>query len=171
MKRAMLFLLLLAACELDAARNYRVYKLTWTCVSPEGCERAQEAMLVDRATIADGSVFVRFESTRDPGFDSSGQRVPSDELPAECSWLHGFFLFGFELEPSRFCGTSNGFELELSIPQSRPHDPEQLVGGSTRNRSMMRPLMRSALVRARACLVMPIPKTMPVACVSPLSGE
>lgn len=120
MKRAMLCLLLLAACELDAARNYRVYKLTWTCLSPEGCERAPEAMLIDRATITDGSVFVRFESTRDPSFNSRGQRVPSDELPAECSWLHGFFLFGIELEPSRFCRTSNGFELELSIPNQDP---------------------------------------------------
>lgn len=120
MKRAMLCLLLLAACELDAARNYDVYKLTWTCLSPDGCERAQEVMLVNRATITHGDVFVWFESTRAPTFRSLGQRVRSDELPAECSWLHGFSLFGFELEPSRFCHISNGFELELSIPNQDP---------------------------------------------------
>lgn len=120
MKRAMLCLLLLAACELDAARNYSVYKLTWTCLSPERCERAQEVMLVNRAKITDGDVFVWFESTRDPAFLSVGQRVLSDELPTECSWLHGFFLFGLELEPSRFCRTSNGFELELSILDQNP---------------------------------------------------
>ena len=120
MKRAMLCLLLLSACELDAARNYRVYKLTWSCLSPGGCERAQEAMLLDRADIIDGDYDVRFYSTRDPVFGSWGQMVPSDELPAECSLLHGFFLFGLELEPSRFCRTSKGFELELSIPNRDP---------------------------------------------------
>ncbi len=120
MKRAMLCLLLLSACELDAARNYSVYKLTWSCLSAGGCERAQEAVLIDRARIVDDDIFVRFESTRDPVFSGRGQMVPSDELPAECSLLHGFFLFGLELEPSRFCRTSKGFELELSIPDRDP---------------------------------------------------
>jgi hypothetical protein len=120
MKHAMLCLLLLSACELDAARDYNVYKVTWTCLSSEGCERAREAMLIDRATINKAGVFVYFQSTRDPSFWREGQRVPSDELPAECSWLHGLALFGMELEPSRFCRISKGFELELSIPNQDP---------------------------------------------------
>lgn len=116
MKPAVLCLLLLSACELDAARNYRVYKLTWTCMSPTGCERTEQVELINRAQIVKGDDYVSFESTHDPGFLNFGQLVPSDELPAECSWLYGFTVFEIEVEPSRFCRTSGGFELELSIP-------------------------------------------------------
>jgi hypothetical protein len=46
--------------------------------------------------------------------------VPSDELPAECSWLYGFSFFGIEAEPSRFCRTAGRVELDLSIPNQDP---------------------------------------------------
>ena len=121
MKPAVLcLLLLLSACELDAARNYRVYSLTWTCLSPEGCEHAQEATLIDRAQIVDGDDIVTFRSTRDGYFLDLAQMVPSDELPAGCSWLYGFAFFGTEVEPSRFCRRSRRIELDLSIPNQDP---------------------------------------------------
>lgn len=120
MKPAVLCLLLLAACELDAARNYRVYKVTWTCVSPEACEHTEQVELINRAQITDGSDFIFFKSARDPDFSSFGQMVPTDELPDGCSWLYGFTIFEIEVEPSRFCRASGGFELELSIPNDDP---------------------------------------------------
>jgi hypothetical protein len=121
MKPAVLCLLLLSACELDAARNYSVYKVTWTCMSPEGCERADDVVLIDRAQITDGHDFVYFESSLDLDFRySSGRMIPSDELPATCSWLYGLAIFQLELEPSRFCRSGGRFELELSIPNDDP---------------------------------------------------
>jgi hypothetical protein len=120
MKPAVLCLLLLSACELEAARNYRVYRLTWTCLSPEGCERTEQMALLDRAKNIHRSAFVWFESTRDFDFVSVGQLVPSDALPAECFWLYGFVLFGFEMEPSRFCRTAGRIEMNLSIPNQDP---------------------------------------------------
>jgi hypothetical protein len=130
MKPAVLCLLLFSACELEAARNYRVYALTWTCLSPEGCERAEQVELIDRAQIIDGSVRVTFKSTRDGVFLSFGQLVPSDALPAECFWLHGFFIFAIEIEPSRFCRTSGRIEMNLSIPNQDPAtDSKWLVEG------------------------------------------
>jgi hypothetical protein len=118
MKPIMLCLLLLSACV--AAANYRVYKLTWSCLSAEGCERAEQVELLDRARIIDGDDFVAFMSTRDGGFEIAAQLVPSDALPAECSWLYGLRLFATEAEPSRFCRSSGRFELELSIPNQDP---------------------------------------------------
>lgn len=114
MKARMLCLLLLSACsEPEVAYDYAV---TWTCQSPEGCERAEELQWLDRLNIS-GDIFF-FLSTRDMDFDWSGQRVDSDSLPAGCSWLYPFSLFGYELEPSKLCRTSNGYELELSIPNA-----------------------------------------------------
>jgi hypothetical protein len=116
MKPTVLFLLLLSACsDLLDARNYRTYKVTWTCVSPEGCERADQVVLIDRAQIINGNEIVFFSSTRDDKFEDVTQMVPSDDLPAGCFWLHDVSFFGLELEPARFCRTSGALELELSI--------------------------------------------------------
>ena len=119
MKAALLCLLLLSACEIEAARNYRVYALTWSCLSSEGCERAEDVAAIDRATIINGSDFIDFESS-DASFWEDAQFVPSDMLPAECSWLYGLVLFTHELDPFKFCRTSSGFELELAIPDQDP---------------------------------------------------
>lgn len=118
MKVALLCASLLSACT--AAANYRVYAVTWTCVSPAGCERAEQLVLIDRAQIINGDDFIFFESTYGPEFFSSGQMVPSDDLPAECSWLYGMTIFANELQPSRFCRTSRRFELEISVPDVDP---------------------------------------------------
>lgn len=116
MKPAVLCLLLLAACELEAARNYRTYELTWTCLSPEGCERTERLELVDRARIINGSILIDFMSTRDESFAERAQMVDLDDLPEGCSWLYNLSIGADELEPSRFCRSSGAFELELSIP-------------------------------------------------------
>jgi hypothetical protein len=108
-------LLLLPACA-DAGTAYD-YALTWTCLSPDGCERVEEVRLVDRMNV-NGDRFY-FTSTRDQ-FGEGAQRVASDLLPPECAWLHSFTLFGRELAPSLICRTAAGFELELSIPNRNP---------------------------------------------------
>ena len=120
MKLTVLCLLLLSACEITAARNYRTYALTWTCLSAEGCERTEQVALIDRAKIFDEYDVIEFLVTRDDRFDEGAQMVASDELPAECSWLYSFNLFTHELGPARLCRTSGGFELELSIPDRDP---------------------------------------------------
>jgi hypothetical protein len=121
MKLAVLCLLVLSACsDLTVARNYRTYALTWTCVSPEACERTAQVTLIDRAEIINAGNFVDFSSTLDEFFQEDGQMVASDMLPAGCYWLHGLALFASELEPSRFCRTSGKLELELSIPNQDP---------------------------------------------------
>jgi hypothetical protein len=110
-------LLLLSACELEAASNYDTYKLTWSCQSPEGCERAEQVELIDRVLLFDNDEeYVEIFSSGDTLFREDAQRIASDDLPAGCSWLYGLALFTYELEPSRFCRTSGGFEFEVSIP-------------------------------------------------------
>jgi hypothetical protein len=117
MKPIVLFLLLLSACsDLLDARNYRTYKVTWTCVSPAGCQRADQVVLIDRAQIINGNETVTFLSTHDGSFRDSAQMLPSDDLPAGCFWLYDVAFFVIELEPAKFCPTSGGFEVELSIP-------------------------------------------------------
>ena len=120
MKPAILCLFLLAACDLEAARNYRTYRLAWTCLSIESCERTEQLALIDRAKITNGSDFIDLSSSRDTSFREDAQFVPSDALPPECSWLYGLVLFTHELEPFRFCRISDRFELELSIPNQDP---------------------------------------------------
>jgi hypothetical protein len=121
MRPAVLCLLLVSGCsDLTVARNYRTYALTWTCVSAEDCERTEQVSLIDRAEIINGGDFITFSSTHDELFREVGQMVPSDMLPAECSWLHGLALFANELEPARFCRASGDIELELSIPNRDP---------------------------------------------------
>lgn len=116
MKPAVLCLLLLSACEIEAARNYREYKLTWTCLSPGGCERAHQVILIERAEIINGSDFITFLNKGEMYFGQTAQMVPSDELPAGCFWLYALTLFTHDLGPSMFCRTSRGFELEIAIP-------------------------------------------------------
>jgi hypothetical protein len=111
----MLWLLLLGACT-SSDQPYD-YALTWTCLSPGGCERADEVALIDRVLIT--GEFVDFTSTR-TDFYEDAQRVDSDSLPAGCFWLYSFSLFGDEVEPPVVCRTSEGFEWELSIPNRDP---------------------------------------------------
>jgi hypothetical protein len=121
MKPGLLCVLLLSGCSYFLGEaNYRVYELSWTCLSPEGCERADQVPLFDRAESVIDSDRVDFLSTRDAGFFERAELIESDELPAGCSWMYSLTLFGHELEPSRFCRTSNGFELEVSIPNRDP---------------------------------------------------
>lgn len=116
MKSRMLCLLLLSGCmEPEVAYQY---SLTWTCLAPEGCERIEEVNLIDRLNVS-GNVFY-FISRRDMLFDESAQRVTSDSLPAGCSWLYAFSLFGHELESATVCNTEDGFEMEFSVPNARP---------------------------------------------------
>ena len=121
MKPAMLCLLLLSACsDFTVELNYRTYAVTWTCMSPEGCEHTEQVVLIDRAEIVNGGVFVEFSSTKNELFREQAQIVPSDELPLECFWLHGFSLFATEAKPSRFCRIPGEFELAMSIPNRDP---------------------------------------------------
>lgn len=117
MKARMLCVLLLPACAYFDARYD--YSLTWVCRSPEGCERTAEAALINRLSTFEDDALA-FESTRYEPFFESAQRVASDSLPDGCYFLHGLSLFGHELEPSKLCKTSGGFELELSIPNRNP---------------------------------------------------
>jgi hypothetical protein len=119
MKPAVLCLLLVSACsDLTSSPNFRAYALTWTCLSPEGCERTEQVTLFDRAEILNGELsdHIEFQNTRDSFFADRAQIVTSDALPAECAWLYGFFLLGVEADPSVFCRVPRGFELELLIP-------------------------------------------------------
>jgi hypothetical protein len=121
MKPTVLCLLLLSACSnFLGVQNYRTYELTWTCLSPDGCERAEQVALVDRAQIINGDPIVEFSSSGDGTFRDYAQMVPGDDLPANCYWLYDLSLFLFETEPGRFCRTSGALELEFSIPNRDP---------------------------------------------------
>lgn len=115
MKTGLLCLLLLSACSDEIPYDYA---LSWTCLSPDGCERSEEVKLIDRLNV-DGSFFY-FHSSRDQPYSEGAQRFGSESLPAGCWWLQGFAIFGQELEPSKLCSVSGGFELELSIPNRNP---------------------------------------------------
>lgn len=119
MKRAMPLLLLLSACALS---EYE-YRLTWTCLSPEGCERAEDVALLDRLNTYGDSFF--FKSRTPLEFTEHAQRVASEEAPAGCFLLHGFTLFGHELAPSALCSTPDGYDLELAIPNRNPTTSSQ----------------------------------------------
>lgn len=111
MKARILWLLLLPACSYLDGYDY---SLTWVCRSPEGCERSEEIALLNRLTVSGDVLW--FVSTRNELYNETAQRVDSDSLPDGCYLVHGLSLFGHELEPSQFCRTSGGFDLELSIP-------------------------------------------------------
>jgi hypothetical protein len=108
-------LLLLSACSDGTSYDYG---LRWTCRSSEGCERAEELKLIDRLNVLGDGFF--FGSSRDEAFHSSAQRVRSDSLPAGCFWLYSLALDADELEPSKACNASGGYDLELSIPNRNP---------------------------------------------------
>jgi hypothetical protein len=116
MKARLLCFLLLSACS-DGLFSYD-YGVRWTCRSAEGCERAAELMLIDRANIPGDFFF--FGSSRDTNFDAIAQRVRSDALPAGCFWLYSLALGGDELEPAKGCSAPDGYDLEISIPKRNP---------------------------------------------------
>jgi hypothetical protein len=114
-KPRVLWLLLLSACTgSDIPYDYA---LTWACVSPEGCEREDEVVLVDRLNV-NGELFY-FASTR-TDFYEDAQRVDSDSLPVGCFWLYSFSLFGDAVEPPMVCRMSGGFDWEFAIPNRNP---------------------------------------------------
>ena len=115
MKAMLACLLLLPACADKVPYDY---SLTWVCVSPEGCERADALKLFNRLNV-NGDVFF-FLSTREDVISTSAQRLGSDSSPDGCSLLYGLALFGREVEPSKLCSTSGGFDLELAIPNRNP---------------------------------------------------
>lgn len=110
MKARILCLLLLSACDDKVPYDYG---LTWMCQSPDGCERTDEVKLVDRLNVSGDFFF--FHSTRDEHYHQDAQLFDSESLPMGCRWLYGFVMFGQELEPSKVCHASGGFDLELSI--------------------------------------------------------
>ncbi len=116
MKAGILSLLLLSACTDDYADKLNNdYRLTWVCLSPEGCERADDMELIDRLNIV-GDFFYFFKSTDNEVYGEDAQRFDSESLPAGCWLLYGFLIFGQELEPAKTCTTSGGLDIELSIP-------------------------------------------------------
>jgi hypothetical protein len=115
MRAGILCLLLLSACDDKVPYDYG---LTWVCLSPEGCERAEALRLFNRLNTYGDSFF--FLGTRDESIYERAQRFGSESLPAGCWWLYGFSAFGRELEPAKACDVSGGFDLELSIPNRNP---------------------------------------------------
>jgi hypothetical protein len=131
MKPGILCLLLLSGCsDLWNSVNYRIYALTWSCLSPAGCERTDQVVLIDRVEIGNNDDYIFFSSSANPEFLEFAQLVPSDSLPDGCSLLHAVVVFTHELEPARLCRTSEDLELELSIPNPDPAtDSTWLVEG------------------------------------------
>jgi hypothetical protein len=117
----MLCLLLLSAC-VDPHDKYE-YAVTWECLSPEGCERADELALLDSVNIY-GDAFY-FTSSNQPSFTEHAQRVASNAVPDGCFLMYGLTLFGHELEPAPLCSTSGGYDLEFVIPNRNPATASQ----------------------------------------------
>lgn len=115
MKARILCLLLLSACSDGITYDY---SLAWTCLSPEGCERAEELKLYDRLII-NGETFF-FASSQNEAFLARAQRFGSESLPAGCFWLYSLALFGDEAAPAKVCGTADGFDMEIAIPNRNP---------------------------------------------------
>ncbi|HWN71876.1 MAG TPA: hypothetical protein VNM90_29760 [Haliangium sp.] len=123
MKRGMLCSLLVLACSLSCTyeeRPWLGYALTWTCLSLDGCERAEQIALVDRLSVVDDYDLCGFWSTRDGDFAAFADLIPSDSLPPDCYWLTSLTLFAHELEQSQICFTGDGFTVEVSIPDRDP---------------------------------------------------
>lgn len=115
MKRGMLCLLLLSACWSSNEPIVEDYALSWTCRSPEGCERIEEVERIDRMKLVDATD-CHFTSTQEESFAADATRIYTTQLPGNCSWLYFLSLFGHELERSVICFGAATFELELSIP-------------------------------------------------------
>lgn len=115
----MLCLLLLSGClsSEDPPTVYE-YALTWTCQSPEGCERTDEVQRIDRMERVRRDC--ELTSTQDETFSRDVKLVISDFLPDRCLWLYFLSLFDQELERSRICFIPGGFEWELAIPNADP---------------------------------------------------
>jgi hypothetical protein len=119
----MLCLLLVSTCTLSCEienRPWLGYAMTWTCLSPDGCERAEQVALIDRVTITTDYDDCRFWSTRDDPYRAFADLVPSDSFPPDCYWLASFTVFAHELEQSQICFTEDGFTVEVSIPDRDP---------------------------------------------------
>jgi hypothetical protein len=118
-KRGMLCLLLLSGC-LNSSDSPAVseYALTWTCLSPDGCERTAEIERIDRMKLVQSDC--DFTSTQDETFAADAALIFSGLLPRQCWWLTYFSLFGHELEQSMLCFGPGGFELQLVIPNADP---------------------------------------------------
>lgn len=118
MKRGILCLLLLSGCWSSDDPIVSEFALTWTCLSPEGCERAAEVERIDRVMCVDEDC--EFTSTQDPTFTENATIIITSLLPGGCSWLYYLTLFGHELERSKLCYLPGGFDLELAIPNEDP---------------------------------------------------
>jgi hypothetical protein len=118
-KYAGLCLLLLPGCLAENPPPAPVeYALTWTCQSPEGCERSDEVARIDRVIRERYSY--HFTSTEEPSLAADAELIPSDSLPRGCYLLYYLSLFGHELGPSRICHSAAIFELQLAIPNQDP---------------------------------------------------
>jgi hypothetical protein len=117
-KPGMLCLSLVLACSCTVLEDhpYLAYDVRWTCVSPAGCERAEQVALIDRVVIRDTYDFFDFWSTQDRSFRLWVDVLDSDSLPPGCFLLTGFVLFENVLDDSLLCETEDGFEMELSVP-------------------------------------------------------
>ena len=122
MKYGVLCLLLVSGCwflDPEPREPARFeYVLTWTCLSPEGCERTQDVARIDHMENSDG--ICRLTSTQDESFSATGRFFSSDALPADCAWLDLLSLFGHALEQARWCDVPGGFEMEIAIPDQDP---------------------------------------------------
>lgn len=123
MKPGMLCLVFLSGCSYllfpdDPPPPMSEYALTWTCRSPEGCERTEELQRIDR--MEDVADECHLSSTQDASIGIDGDFGFATSLPAGCSWLYNLTFFGHDLERSRFCSVPGGMELDLVIPNQDP---------------------------------------------------
>jgi hypothetical protein len=112
---------------------YLGYDLRWTCIAPEGCERAEQVALIDRVAITNTNDFCDFWSTQDGSFRVWTRLLASDSLPSGCFLMSGFVLFENELEAALLCHTDEGFEMDLSVPNrdSATHSKWRVEGRYT----------------------------------------
>jgi hypothetical protein len=118
MRFGVLCLLLLPGCWSSYQPTEHEYALTWTCVSPEGCERAEEVEQIDGARRVRSDV--QLINSQDESFGADAKVIGTGALPRGCSWLYFLTVFGHELERSRMCFAPGGFELDLAIPNQDP---------------------------------------------------
>jgi hypothetical protein len=118
-KPGVLCLLLMSGCSFlwgpEEPPVVDEYALTWTCRSPEGCERADELRRIDRVFVTDYR-YLRFTSTYDESYEMEAEFSLAPSLPPGCAWVYFLTFFGHELERSMRCTVPSGFELEFSIP-------------------------------------------------------
>jgi hypothetical protein len=123
MKPGVLCLLLMSGCSFlwgpEEPPVVEEYALTWTCRSPEGCERADELRRIDRVFVTDYR-YLRFTSTYDESYEMEAEFSLAPSLPPGCAWVYFLTFFGHELERSMRCTVPSGFELEFSIPNEDP---------------------------------------------------